>query len=84
MATSSSNVVNEGIVTTKKEKEAIQNKASRYLFIDVFRGLAIIAMIFVNVIAPFDRVPAWSKHALDYVPGIVSVVILWTHVMKLG
>lgn len=74
MATSSSNVVNEDIMSTKKEKEVVQSKASRYLSIDVFRGLAIVAMIFVNVIAPFDKVPAWSKHALDYGLTYVDLV----------
>ncbi|MCG3252724.1 MAG: hypothetical protein H7648_02665, partial [Candidatus Heimdallarchaeota archaeon] len=38
----------------------------RYMSIDVFRGLAIAAMIFVNTISPFENTPAWSKHAIDF------------------
>ena len=38
----------------------------RYMSIDVFRGLAIAAMIFVNTISPFENTLAWSKHAIDF------------------
>ena len=38
----------------------------RILSIDVFRGIVIIIMVFVDNISVFDDVPAWSKHALDY------------------
>ena len=53
------------IGTTEIVKE-IEKESPRYLSIDVFRGLAIVFMIFANIVAPFDNVPAWSKHALDY------------------
>ena len=48
------------------ETSEIETKKLRYLSIDLFRGLAIVGMIFVDIIAPFDNVPAWSKHAVDY------------------
>ncbi len=48
------------------ETNDVKTKKIRYLSIDLFRGLAIVGMIFVDIIAPFDRVPAWSKHAVDY------------------
>ena len=48
------------------ETSDIKTKKIRYLSIDLFRGLAIVGMIFVDIIAPFDNVPAWSKHAVDY------------------
>ncbi len=57
-----------------EKKEEIMNEKPRYLSIDVFRGLSIAVMIFVNVIAPFNNVPAWSKHALDYGLTYVDLV----------
>jgi len=60
-------------INSENEKEVL-DKAPRYLSIDVFRGLAIVSMIFVNVIAPFNNVPAWSKHALDYGLTYVDLV----------
>ena len=42
------------------------NEKKRFLSIDVFRGLAIVGMIFVNTIAEFDTIPWWSKHAIDF------------------
>ena len=41
-------------------------KKKRFLSIDVFRGIVILIMVFVDNIVVFDNVPAWSKHALDY------------------
>jgi predicted acyltransferase len=49
----------------KSEVETNQEK-KRYLSIDLFRGLAIIGMVFVNIISNFENTPAWSKHAIDY------------------
>lgn len=46
-------------------------KKSRVVSIDIFRGLTIVAMIFVNAIGGFERIPSWSKHAIDY--GITYV-----------
>jgi len=67
-ANQDTNSIEEETNKTKLEKK------TRYLSIDVFRGLAIVAMIFVNVIAPFNKVPAWSKHALDYGLTYVDLV----------
>ena len=49
---------------TTEQPEIIEKK--RYLSIDVFRGIAIVGMVFVNTIAEFDTVPWWSKHAIDF------------------
>lgn len=38
----------------------------RLLSIDVFKGLTIVLMVFVNSVQLFDNVPAWTKHAGDY------------------
>lgn len=66
------------------EKEAVstkfflpseyQEKKIRYLCIDVFRGLAITAMIFVNTLAEFNSPPAWTKHAIDFGLTYVDLV----------
>ncbi|MCE7742730.1 MAG: DUF1624 domain-containing protein [Candidatus Heimdallarchaeota archaeon] len=75
MAVSATHTQEENIEAIKSEnEEKVLNKEPRYLSIDVFRGLAIISMIFVNVIAPFNTVPAWSKHALDYGLTYVDLV----------
>lgn len=42
------------------------NNHKRYLSIDIFKGLIILAMVFVNTLSIFDNVPYWTKHAPDY------------------
>lgn len=69
-------------IETKKEKDIsrfdlppdYQQKKIRYLCIDVFRGLAIAAMIFVNTLSEFSTTPAWSKHAIDFGLTYVDLV----------
>lgn len=62
------------ILSENLQSEKVLDKKPRYLSIDVFRGLTIAAMIFVNVIAPFNNVPAWSKHAVEYGLTYVDLV----------
>ena len=38
----------------------------RFLSIDVFKGLTVVLMVFVNTLALYENVPAWSKHAVDF------------------
>ena len=38
----------------------------RFLSIDVFKGLTVILMVFVNTLAIYENVPTWSKHAGDF------------------
>lgn len=40
--------------------------SSRILSIDVFKGLSITLMTFVNSLAFFENVPAWTRHAGNY------------------
>lgn len=49
-------------------------KPSRILSIDEFKGLSIILMTFVNSLAFFENVPAWTKHAGDY--GVTYVDLI--------
>lgn len=61
----------------EKEEETqteIDQKKKRYLSIDLFRGLAIVGMVFVNILSEFDNVPDWSKHAVDYGLTYVDLV----------
>ncbi|MCG3221091.1 MAG: DUF1624 domain-containing protein [Candidatus Heimdallarchaeota archaeon] len=44
----------------------LEEKKKRFLSIDLFRGLAIVGMVFVNILSEFDNTPNWSKHAVDY------------------
>ncbi len=46
----------------------------RYMSIDVFRGLAIALMVFVNTVMQFNNIPDWSKHALDFGLTYVDLV----------
>ncbi|NHJ33513.1 MAG: DUF1624 domain-containing protein [Asgard group archaeon] len=54
-------------------KEEIKEKI-RYMSIDVFRGLAIATMVFVNTVGQFDKIPVWSKHAYDFGLTYVDLV----------
>lgn len=75
MATDSTYVNEENKNKIEEEHEKfLEHKTIRYFSIDVFRGLTIVTMVFVNVIAPFNNVPAWSKHALDYGLTYVDLV----------
>lgn len=60
VTTVDNNIENEN--TTLDELD----KKKRYLSIDLFRGLAIVGMVFVNIISNFDNIPDWSKHTADY------------------
>ncbi|MHA1346812.1 MAG: heparan-alpha-glucosaminide N-acetyltransferase domain-containing protein [Candidatus Heimdallarchaeaceae archaeon] len=61
----------------EKEEEniaEIDQKKKRYLSIDLFRGLTIVGMVFVNIVSNFDNIPDWSKHATDYGLTYVDLV----------
>jgi len=64
----------ESLIETRIEPVSIPEKKIRYLCIDVFRGLTIAAMIFVNTLAMFDKTPAWTKHAVDFGLTYVDLV----------
>ena len=49
-----------------KEEDTPPNQIGRILSIDVFKGLTILLMVFINTFQPYDDVPAWSKHAGEY------------------
>ena len=49
-----------------EHQEIKKEPKKRLLSIDVFKGLTILLMVYVNSIALFYNTPAWSKHALDY------------------
>jgi predicted acyltransferase len=47
----------------------------RYLSIDVYKGLSIILMVFVNSIQLFEKIPPWSKHTELY--GLTYVDLIF-------
>jgi predicted acyltransferase len=47
----------------------------RYLSIDVYKGLSIIMMVFVNSIQLFEKIPPWSKHTELY--GLTYVDLIF-------
>jgi predicted acyltransferase len=48
--------------------------SKRFLSIDVFKGLVILAMVFVNTLSIFENVPFWTKHAPDYSLTYVDLI----------
>ena len=49
-------------------------ESNRFISIDVFKGLAIALMVFVNTLTPFDMLPAWTHHAGQYGLTYVDLV----------
>ena len=49
-------------------------KRERSLTIDVFRGIFVSAMVFVNIVGIFNSTPAWSKHTSDFGLTYVDLV----------
>jgi predicted acyltransferase len=49
-------------------------KVERSLAIDVFRGISVSAMVFVNIVGIFDNTPEWSKHPSDFGLTYVDLV----------
>ncbi|MHA1191999.1 MAG: hypothetical protein ACTSP9_06840 [Promethearchaeota archaeon] len=57
------------------EIEKIKSLAyNRILSIDVFKGLSIALMVFVNTLYPFDMLPAWTLHSNEYGLTYVDLV----------
>lgn len=54
-----------------------QIASNRIASIDVFRGLTILLMIFVNDLAGVSNIPAWLKHAPEGSPGMTFVDIVF-------
>lgn len=48
---------------------------NRLLSIDVLKGITILLMIFVNIIAKYQAIPDWSKHGIGYVVTYVDLVL---------
>jgi len=57
-----------------EEEDTPSNQNRRILSIDVFKGLTILLMVFLNTFHPYDDVPAWSKHAGEYGLTYVDLV----------
>ncbi|MBW6458648.1 MAG: DUF5009 domain-containing protein, partial [FCB group bacterium] len=50
---------------------------NRIISIDVFRGLTILLMIFVNDVAGVREIPLWLKHAAPDSPGMTMVDVVF-------
>lgn len=64
--------------TKKIEISSTENEdtvSKRYLSIDVYKGLSIILMVFVNSIQLFENIPPWSKHTELY--GLTYVDLIF-------
>ena len=52
-------------------------KSERILSIDIFRGLTIFMMVFVNELAAVSGIPAWMKHVPTEVNGMTFVDVVF-------
>jgi predicted acyltransferase len=52
-------------------------RAERIVSIDLFRGLTILAMIFVNHLSPLQDIPAWMKHVPPDQDGMTFVDVVF-------
>ena len=57
-----------------KEESTLTYQNKRILSIDVFKGLTVLLMVFLNSFHPYDDVPAWTKHAGEYGLTYVDLV----------
>ncbi len=57
-----------------QEEETLIKSNRRILSIDIFKGLTVLLMVFVNSIQLYEDVPAWTKHAGDYGLTYVDLV----------
>jgi len=57
-----------------QEELDLTKQPGRILSIDVFKGLTILLMAFINSLHPYDDVPAWTKHAGEYGLTYVDLV----------
>ncbi|MDD3095442.1 MAG: DUF5009 domain-containing protein [Candidatus Marinimicrobia bacterium] len=51
--------------------------SERVRSIDIFRGLTILLMIFVNDVAGVRNIPGWLKHAEPGSPGMTFVDVVF-------
>ena len=47
----------------------------RLLSIDILKGITILLMIFVNIIAKYHAIPDWNKHGVGYTVTYVDLVL---------
>ena len=53
------------------------NRSNRILSIDIFRGLTIFLMVFVNDLAGVSDIPAWMKHVPADFDGMTFVDVVF-------
>ncbi len=51
--------------------------STRVLSLDVFRGLVIVVMTFVNYLSPVKEIPAWAKHWPENLEGYTFVDVVF-------
>lgn len=61
-------------MTQEEENQTPQLK--RILSIDIFKGITVLVMVFLNSFHPYEDVPAWTKHAGEY--GLTYVDLIAT------
>src|SRR4051812_471591 len=55
----------------------VSKTSSRLLSLDVYRGLVIVVMTFVNYLSPVKEIPAWAKHWPENLEGYTFVDVVF-------
>src|SRR5436190_23735920 len=55
----------------------VAKTSSRVLSLDVYRGLVIVVMTFVNYLSPVKEIPAWAKHWPENLEGFTFVDVVF-------
>jgi len=69
--------VNASAPTVERHKPVAANPSPRVLSLDVFRGLVIVVMTFVNYLSPVKNIPAWAKHWPENLEGYTFVDVVF-------
>ncbi|MDB6029354.1 MAG: hypothetical protein JWM68_5577 [Verrucomicrobiales bacterium] len=56
---------------------SVVSKQSRLTSLDIFRGLVILVMTFVNFLSPVKSIPGWAKHMPESVDGFTFVDVVF-------
>ncbi len=62
------------MIRETSDLKSIDIAQHRYLSIDVFKGLSVLLMVFANTFSPYENVPAWTQHAVDFGLTYVDLV----------
>ncbi len=69
--------MNVSVPTAEHRAPAAVHPTTRVLSLDVYRGLVIVVMTFVNYLSPVKNIPAWAKHWPENLEGYTFVDVVF-------